>query len=63
MTAQALPDQHAPERCTPDQTAPQLQTVTLFTDAPLLLDCGRPLSGVRVAYHAYGQNPAPTPCW
>ncbi|WP_424949727.1 homoserine O-acetyltransferase family protein [Deinococcus sp.] len=34
---------------------PPLQTVILFRDHPLLLDCGRPVSNVRVAYHAYGQ--------
>ncbi|WP_425147109.1 homoserine O-acetyltransferase family protein [Deinococcus sp.] len=43
-----------PERCWPQPDAPRLQTVTLFRDHPLLLDCGRPLSSVRVAYHAYG---------
>ena len=36
------------------QPAPQIRTVTLFRDHPLLLDCGRPVSGVRVAYHSYG---------
>lgn len=38
-----------PERC------PVKKTVTLFRDVPLLLDCGLPLSNVRVAYHAYGE--------
>lgn len=36
------------------QTIPQLQTLTLFCDHPLLLDCGQPVSNVRVAYHSYG---------
>lgn len=31
------------------------QTVTLFRHAPLLLDCGRVLSDVRVAFHTYGE--------
>ena len=31
------------------------KTATLFRTAPLLLDCGRPLSDVRVAYHTYGE--------
>lgn len=31
------------------------KTAVLFRTAPLLLDCGRPLSDVRVAYHSYGQ--------
>ncbi len=34
---------------------PRLQTLTLFREHPLLLDCGRPVSNVRVAYHAYGE--------
>ncbi|MGI8747949.1 MAG: homoserine O-acetyltransferase family protein, partial [Deinococcus sp.] len=34
------------------------RTITLFRDRPLLLDCGRPLSSVTVAYHAYG-TPGP----
>lgn len=40
------------------QTVAQLQTLTLFRDHPLLLDCGRPVSDVRVAYHSYG-TPGP----
>lgn len=35
--------------------APQESAVTLFREHPLLLDCGRPLSNVRVAYHTYGE--------
>ena len=31
------------------------QTVTLFRHAPLLLDCGRVLTDVRVAFHTYGE--------
>ncbi|WP_291423121.1 alpha/beta fold hydrolase family protein [Deinococcus sp.] len=31
------------------------KTVTLFRDQLLLLDCGLPMSNVRVAYHAYGE--------
>lgn len=38
-----------PDRC------PAQQTVTLFRDVPLLLDCGQPVSNVRVAYHTYGE--------
>ena len=40
------------------QTVTQMQTVTLFRDHPLLLDCGQPVSNVRVAYHSYG-TPGP----
>ncbi|ULH16283.1 alpha/beta fold hydrolase family protein [Deinococcus sp. KNUC1210] len=53
--SQRLSDEANPERCTPEQAAPRLQTITLFRDHPLLLDCGRPLSSVRVAYHTYGE--------
>lgn len=31
------------------------QTVTLFQKEPLLLDCGRALTDVRVTYHTYGE--------
>ena len=31
------------------------QTVTLFRHEPLLLDCGRVLNDVRVAFHTYGE--------
>ena len=53
-----LPDDA--ERCSAQDVAaaqptPRLQSVTLFRDHPLLLDCGRPLSSVRVAYHTYGE--------
>ena len=30
------------------------QTVTLFTEEPLCLDCGKAVTNVRVRYHAYG---------
>lgn len=40
-------------RCSADDLP--VKTVTLFRTAPLLLDCGRPLSDVRVAYHTYGE--------
>ncbi len=30
------------------------RTVTLFTEEPLCLDCGRVVTNVRVRYHAYG---------
>nr|WP_152870136.1 alpha/beta fold hydrolase family protein [Deinococcus terrestris] len=30
------------------------QIALLFREAPLLLDCGQPVSDVRVAYHTYG---------
>ncbi|MFC4452741.1 alpha/beta fold hydrolase family protein [Deinococcus sonorensis] len=43
----------APERCSGTR-----RTVTLFRNEPLLLDCGRPVSHVRVTYHTYGA-PAP----
>lgn len=33
----------------------QEQTVTLFRHHPLLLDCGRVLNDVRVAFHTYGE--------
>lgn len=48
------------EDVTPDRCPPQKQTVTLFRDVPLLLDCGQPMNNVRVAYHTYGtpQNTA-----
>ncbi|AAF10449.1 homoserine O-acetyltransferase family protein [Deinococcus radiodurans] len=36
----------------PDCSGPQ--TVVLFRREPLLLDCGRALSDVRVAFHTYG---------
>nr|WP_245593193.1 alpha/beta fold hydrolase family protein [Deinococcus frigens] len=46
MTAEA-------ERCSPtDRTQ---KTAVLFRTSPLLLDCGRPLSDVQVAYHTYGE--------
>ncbi len=41
------------ERCSPGDL--KVKTVTLFRTSPLLLDCGRPLSDVRVAYHTYGE--------
>ncbi|CAM4356613.1 alpha/beta fold hydrolase [Deinococcus marmoris] len=41
------------ERCSPADR--KRKTVTLFRTSPLLLDCGRPLSDVRVAYHTYGE--------
>lgn len=41
------------ERCSPADL--KVKTVTLFRTSPLLLDCGRPLSDVRVAYHTYGE--------
>ena len=54
MTALHLPPS-APlpsaERCLP----PAVQTVTLFREHPLLLDCGQPVSNVRAAYHTYGE--------
>lgn len=44
------------ERSLPPTLQPsELQTVTLFGEHPLLLDCGRPVSSVRVAYHTYGE--------
>ncbi|MDO4245810.1 MAG: alpha/beta fold hydrolase family protein [Deinococcus sp.] len=33
----------------------ETQTVTLFRHHPLLLDCGRVLNDVRVAFHTYGE--------
>ncbi|WP_221088341.1 homoserine O-acetyltransferase family protein [Deinococcus aquaedulcis] len=47
-----LAPEDSPERCSP---APRRQTARLFRDAPLLLDCGLPVSDVRVAYHTYGE--------
>ncbi len=41
------------ERCSP--TDLKVKVATLFHTSPLLLDCGRPLSDVRVAYHTYGE--------
>ncbi|CAM3400927.1 alpha/beta fold hydrolase [Deinococcus saxicola] len=41
------------ERCSPADRI--RKTATLFHTSPLLLDCGRPLSDVRVAYHTYGE--------
>ncbi|WP_407570198.1 homoserine O-acetyltransferase family protein [Deinococcus altitudinis] len=47
---------HAPQASLASSRPPaRLQTVTLFRDHPLLLDCGRPVSNVRVAYHTYGE--------
>ena len=59
----ALPQQAAPRQSDAlhrspsagEAASPRLQTVTLFRDHPLLLDCGRPVSNVRVAYHTYGE--------
>ena len=42
------------ERCSPADRVKE--TAVLFRASPLLLDCGRPLSDVRVAYHTYGQE-------
>lgn len=36
------------------EDCPAPQTVTLFRHHPLLLDCGRAVSDVRVRYHTYG---------
>ena len=44
----------APRPATLLQESPERCTVTLFRDAPLLLDCGQVIGDVRVAYHAYG---------
>ncbi|WP_431308145.1 alpha/beta fold hydrolase [Deinococcus arenicola] len=41
------------ERCSPADRVKK--TAVLFRTSPLLLDCGRPLSDVRVAYHTYGE--------
>ena len=54
LAVQTEPPQPVP----PLQADSQLQTLTLFRDHPLLLDCGRPVSNVRVAYHSYG-TPGP----
>lgn len=43
-----------PERCQPGER-PRLRVARLFRTAPLLLDCGLPVSDVRLAYHTYGQ--------
>lgn len=57
MTAltHAAPPHHpaAPSDDVPPERCP-LRTVTLFRNAPLLLDCGQPMNDVRVAYHTYG---------
>jgi homoserine O-acetyltransferase/O-succinyltransferase len=45
----------AEEPTPPSPTAARVQTVTLFREHPLLLDCGQPVSNVRVAYHTYGE--------
>ncbi len=55
---QPAPVQPAPVQPVSVQPAYRLQTLTLFRDHPLLLDCGRPVSNVRVAYHSYG-TPGP----
>ena len=47
--------QHQPLHHSASESESRLQTVTLFRDHPLLLDCGRPVSNVRVAYHTYGE--------
>lgn len=39
-------------RCSPADRV--RKSAVLFRTSPLLLDCGRPLSDVRVAYHTYG---------
>ncbi len=52
-----LPDgaqAEAPQDSLPERCPPRKQTVTLFKKDPLLLDAGRRLSNVRVAYHTYG---------
>ncbi|PTA69027.1 homoserine O-acetyltransferase family protein [Deinococcus arcticus] len=46
------PPEDTPARCSP---APRRQTAHLFRAAPLLLDCGLPVSDLRVAYHTYGE--------
>ncbi|WP_407538414.1 alpha/beta fold hydrolase family protein [Deinococcus radiomollis] len=52
----AAPRSTAPRLSSSSEGAgPRLQTVILFRDHPLLLDCGRPVSNVRVAYHSYGE--------
>jgi homoserine O-acetyltransferase len=44
------------ERCPAGDPAElQRREAVLFRTAPLLLDCGRALSDVRVAYHTYGE--------
>lgn len=48
MTPAPLSPPPVPERCSGPQT------VHLFRDAPLLLDCGQAVTDVRVAYHTYG---------
>ncbi|MBZ9751461.1 alpha/beta fold hydrolase family protein [Deinococcus sp. HMF7604] len=46
----------SPERCLPAEqpVSPRRQVARLFRQAPLLLDCGLPVSDVRLAYHTYG---------
>lgn len=39
----------------PPPAASEGQTVTLFSEEPLCLDCGRAVTNVRVRYHAYGR--------
>lgn len=52
-TLAPLPPLPEDGRCSADDRT--VKTVTLFRTSPLLLDCGRPLSNVRVAYHTYGE--------
>ena len=54
MTALHLPPS-APLPSAERWLPPAVQTVTLFRGHPLLLDCGQPVSNVRVAYHTYGE--------
>lgn len=56
MTTLTSPRPRQPLPCpeSPQQT-PHKQVVTLFRQAPLLLDCGQAVNNIRVAYHTYGE--------
>ncbi|BDP41131.1 homoserine O-acetyltransferase [Deinococcus aetherius] len=53
MTALTLPPVPARPPA-PAEVPPRQGTTLLYQREPLLLDCGRPVNDVRVAYHTYG---------
>ena len=55
MTALITSPRPLPPQDEPADCPAQPQTARLFVREPLLLDCGRPVNDVRVAYHTYGE--------